>query len=603
MVDFRPSASENPEGAESSSVFQISKRKVLYVELDEEISSLLERLSQFPYKDVYLVIPERAILLQSVVNLQILKKKGQALGKTLSLITTDSVGIQLAYQADIPVFDQYLPSQGSKSSREAQASGDDLPLEPLEASRNEVEDDRPERLRDKKVSIFDVVKEVKGRRGFFLTRMKESWQAHQEKKKFKTPSGFHREGPSKKALGTLVVASLAILLVISYVALPGATLTVTPQANAIEQSVNITLANANVYGTDPGLDDGHVLVTYPLSITLQKTVSYSSTGQVFDGTNASGTVTLINERSTPWALVAFTRLQTDEGLVFRTQEAVTVPAATTSGYGSVDVPVLADEKDIYGRVIGERGNVGPSAFVLPGLREESQQVLYGRSAAAMSGGTTIVTLQVTQEDLEASAELLTSQLEAMAEESLEQEIESRNALNETNLMLLIGYGAVTLGEPTISVPTQLAGSLQDSFDVSGTLTVSGYAFDRDAFMSLMETELEARKSPDKALLKIDEDSLTIELFEINKTAGLLKFTATIKGLEAYDFNPETENGAALIKKIKEHIAGKPIKEAEDYVQNLPEINKVTISTWPIWAPTIPTVLENIEIELDPEWEI
>jgi hypothetical protein len=344
-------------------------------------------------------------------------------------------------------------------------------------------------------------------------------------------------------------------------------------------------------------------VTYPLSITLQKTVTYSSTGQVFDGTNASGTVTLINERSTPWALVAFTRLQSDEGLVFRTQEAVTVPAATTSGYGSADVPVLADEKDIYGRVIGERGNVGPSAFVLPGLREESQQILYGRSAAAMSGGTTIVTLQVTQEDLDASGEFLTSQLEAMAEESLEQEIESRNALNNTNLMLLTGYGAVTLGDATISVPTQLAGALQDSFDVSGTLTISGYAFDRDAFMSLMQTELEARKSPDKVLLKIDADSLTIELFEINKTAGLLKFTATIKGLEAYDFNPETENGAALIKKIKEHIAGKPIKEAEDYVQNLPEIDKVTISTWPIWAPTIPTVLENIEIELDPEWEI
>lgn len=594
--------SSNPEGAENEKVFQISKRKVLYVELDEEISSLLERIQRFPYKEMYLVVPERAVLLQSVVNLQILKKKSQALGKTLSLITTDSVGAQLAYQADISVFDQYPSPKGTKSTSAKQESAEDLPLEPLKASRNDVEDDRPARLTEKKVSIFDVVKEVKGKRGFALTRLKDAWKSRQEKKKFKAPLSFGREGPSKKALGTLVGSSLAILLVISYIALPGATVTVTPQANVLEQSLNITLANVNVYGTEPTLGEAHVLVTYPLSVTVQKTVNYASTGQVFSGTNAGGTVTLINERTTPWALVAFTRLQTEEGLIFRTQEAISVPAATPAGYGSVEVPVLADEKDVYGRVIGESGNIGPSAFVLPGLREESQKILYGRSSTPMTGGTTVVTLQITQEDLDASAELLRTQLEAVAEDSLEKEIESRNATNGTSLMLLSDYGAITLGDPVLSIPTQLVGAFQDSFEVSGTLSVSGYAFDRSAFMALMNAELEARKSPDKALLKIDEDSLTLELFEINKTSGLLKFTATIKGIEAYDFNPETENGATLIKKIKEHIAGKPVKEAEDYVQNLSEINKVTISTWPIWAPTIPTVLENIEVEIDDAWQ-
>ena len=54
---------------------QISKRKVLYVELDEEITSVYERIERLNYKDVYLVVPERAVLFQSVVNLSILKKK------------------------------------------------------------------------------------------------------------------------------------------------------------------------------------------------------------------------------------------------------------------------------------------------------------------------------------------------------------------------------------------------------------------------------------------------------------------------------------------------------------------------------------------------
>ena len=53
---------------------QISKRKVLYVELDEEITSIFERVERLNYMDVYLVVPERAAIFQSVVNLSILKK-------------------------------------------------------------------------------------------------------------------------------------------------------------------------------------------------------------------------------------------------------------------------------------------------------------------------------------------------------------------------------------------------------------------------------------------------------------------------------------------------------------------------------------------------
>lgn len=575
---------------------QISKRKVLYVDLDEEIPSIFERIQRLPYSDVYLVVPERAILLQSIVNLQILKKKTVELRKNLSLITTDSSGIQLAYQAEIPVFDQYA---GHRPTKTVKVVTDDALLEPINAMRNEIGNEAPERLTQKKVSIFDVVKEVKQRKGFVWTRLRDAWKARQEKNRLK-PKG-PGEGPSRKTLGTLVVASLAILFLISYVALPGATVTITPKVNVIEQSTNITLANANVYGTNPSIEGGHVLVSYPISVTVETTLTYSSTGQLFNGTNAGGTVTLVNERSTPWTLVAFTRLQTEEGLVFRTQEAVTVPGATTSSFGSVDVTVLADETDVYGRVTGERGNIGPSSFFLPGLREESQDILYAQSTAAMTGGSTVVTLQVTQEDLDASASLLESQLEANIEEAFDAEIAERNTTNGTNLMLLTGYGSTTLGEPVLSIPYQLVDSLQDTFEVSGTLTVSGYAFDRDEFLNVVRTALEERKSPDKILIKIDEDSLTTELFEINETPGVIKFTATLKGIEAYDLNPETENGAKLIKKIKEHIAGKSLKDAEDYVQNLPEINKVTISTWPIWAPTIPTVLENIDIHVDDEW--
>lgn len=592
---------ENPEipdeSAQELPVQQISKRKVIYIELDEEITSVFERIERLNYKDVYLVVPERAVLLQSIVNLQILKKKVEGKGKRMALITKDPIGIKLAHKAEIAVYDQLeMPRPEPVKEEPAEFS-----QQPIRATSNEIEESRPERLTQKKLSIFEIVKEMKGKQSFALNKLKNFWKLRKEKDLFKDPPKFAMGAPSRKTLGTLIVASLCILLIISYIALPGATVTVTPEFNVIEQSVNITLADATIYGTNPSIGTGHTMAYYPIDLTLTQSLQYTSTGQIFTGTNASGYATLINERSTAWPLVAFTRLQTDDGLIFRVQEATTVPAANTAGPGSAEVYIVADEVDVYGRVMGDRGNIGPSSFVLPGLREQSQKELYARSSVAMTGGTTQVTLKVSEEDLNASESLMIAELGLDAEPELEAEVTRRNELNGTNLDLLTGYGAIEMDEPVVNAPTHLVESIQDSFEVTGRMAVYGVAFNHDEFLNTLEEELITRKSPNKELIKIDESSISYEIFEVDETPGQIKLTATIKGIEAYAIDPETESGAKLVKKIKEHIAGKPIKEGEDYVQNLSEINKVKISAWPVWAPTIPTVLENITIKVDEEW--
>ena len=53
----------------------------------------------------------------------------------------------------------------------------------------------------------------------------------------------------------------------------------------------------------------------------------------------------------------------------------------------------------------------------------------------------------------------------------------------------------------------------------------------------------------------------------------------------------------MIKKITESIVGKDIQEARDFIQNLPEIERVEINTWPAWAPTLPSVPDNIKVEI------
>ncbi|HCW32939.1 MAG: hypothetical protein UT55_C0003G0007 [Candidatus Peregrinibacteria bacterium GW2011_GWE2_39_6] len=588
-----------PSPDNNNIIRQISKRKVLCVELDEEITSIFEHIEKLKYNEVFLLVPERAALLQSIVNLNILKRKTEDQGKSLSLITNDPVGRKLALKAGIPIFDQLSPAL-LPSPKKHIPSPQEL-IQPIKAMANDLNENRPKRLNEKKLSIFDVVQKTKNKKIYSWNRLLTFINTYREKKELAKESRFTIGAPSRKTLGTMVVASLCLLFIISYIALPGATITIIPQSDVIEQSVNITLANVKQYGTNPSLNSPHPIAYYPLEVTVQKSATYTATGQIFEGTNARGTVTFINERTTPWPLVALTRIQTEDGLIFRIQSPVTIPAANSSGFGTVDATVVADETDAYGRVIGEKGNIGPASFLLPGLREESRKELYARNSSPMTGGSTVVTLKITQEDLDASKELIRQNLEAETTLALQTALDEQNKLNGTDLQLLTKTQALKLSEPTYDIPIYLLETLQDQFEVSGNMMVNAITYSKKELFEILKQELTMRKSPDKSLLKIDEGSLSYEIFEFEKNPGQIKLTATIKGIEAFAIDPSDENGAKLIKKIKEHIAGKPVKEAQDYIQNLPEVNKVKISCWPVWAPTIPSVFKNTEIKIDTDW--
>ena len=96
---------------------------------------------------------------------------------------------------------------------------------------------------------------------------------------------------------------------------------------------------------------------------------------------------------------------------------------------------------------------------------------------------------------------------------------------------------------------------------------------------------------------MNEDSTTYKMFDSDEVAGTIKITANIKGIEQYDLDPDKENGQRVISKIRDRILGMNIQEAEAYIQNLPEINSVTIDSWPAWSPTIPKIQDNIEFEV------
>lgn len=579
-----------------------NNRKVLYLEIDDEITTIYERLKSLKIKNIYIVVPKRAVLFQSIVNLKILKSKAEDLQKNIYIITNDQNGIHLATKIGLTVYDK-LEGHEHPSLVSGKFLEDQQDITPLKASINTLEDETPTRRTDRKFSISDLIKGGGNAKLNILPKFLFSQKRKKSEKKKEEKGKLVLVAPNRQGLISLVIVSLIILLTITYIALPGATIALTPKSNILTVSVNVILADIDANRAELDTHPLHVIPSYVVTKKINKVITYSATGNDFKGQNASGVLTAVNTSGDDWTLVAKTRFQTDTGLVFRSQKQVVVPSARAGKNGTVDISVTADPLDIYNQPIGERGNIGPTTFFLPGLSEENQKRLYAQNKASFSGGSTIVDKKITKEDLAGAKTKMEQNLRASLQAELQASLKEKNANQKADLVLLTDNNinsqsrAIQMSEPIVNVPTNLEGQKLESFDVKGEIVASGVAYSNDDLISILKTELKLKKNPEKRLVHIDENSLTFRIIDNDPAGKKIKITATIKGIEEYEINPEKENGTRLIKKIKDHIISKKISEAETYIQNLPEIDKVKISVWPAWTPNLPGLPDNIKVEI------
>lgn len=75
--------------------------QTFYIENDEEIISIIGRLRKSSAEENYFVFPKRALVLQSIVNLRLLLREAQKLGKKIVIVTQDEDGKRLAEKAGL----------------------------------------------------------------------------------------------------------------------------------------------------------------------------------------------------------------------------------------------------------------------------------------------------------------------------------------------------------------------------------------------------------------------------------------------------------------------------------------------------------------------
>ena len=165
--------------------------KILYLEIDEEVTSIIDRMRSVSNEEIVLVIPHRATLLQSIVNLKLLKRQAEKFEKNMAIVTQDKTGRNLSSQIGITVYSDIEQLKGKSSTavfdrakpiiikgEDIEEESDDiLPADKEEVSVTENILNKSKKLREKLISVEE--KEIEDRAEDISTEIEKNI-SHQE---------------------------------------------------------------------------------------------------------------------------------------------------------------------------------------------------------------------------------------------------------------------------------------------------------------------------------------------------------------------------------------------------------------------------------------
>ena len=554
-------------------------RKIVYIEIDEELNLIFDRIKKQKEKNIFLVIPSKSLIFQSILNLKILKTKVESLGKNLTIVTKDEKGRKLCKNVGMKA----IESIDNKSKHEIK-----IKINSIEAYKNDVNDEAPEQKDRTKVSITDLV-------GKFSNKIKDKTS---DLKSDYNLYDFSFTQPNRKGLFAIILISVSLFFFISYIALPGATIYIKPKADVIETGVNIELADAKVNQKTFEENPPYMVPTFPIEAVFEKKINFDTISSVFEGTNATGVMKLVNTTDQEWTLKSKTRFQSKDGIVFRSLGWVTVPPQKNADEpGTATVDVQADEYDTYKQIIGDRGNLSPSKFSIPGLSAYNQKLIWGETEAPTHGGVTKWSKIVQKEDVEAARKKVENEILESAKIDIEEYIKRQNEINNVNLVLLKDQKYIQKEILEIRIPEESVGQKLNSIEVYSKIKVTAVTYDEDKFKQILRGSIMAKVHPDMQLSDINYDNVGYDVIDENSDLKIIKVSANVNGREEYTLDTTTESGLRFVNKIKDAVLGMSKADAENYVANLREVSQAEVSTWPFFSTRMPGLPENIEVKM------
>ena len=512
-------------------------KNILYLEHDAEITEAIEQLKAAEGDTVRLVVPGRSGLLQSVVNLKLLKKAAQSSGKELILVTGDKTATALAGKLELAV------AKNIKAAPHIEAGEP----EPDKATHIEADDMQGEADTDSvPIQRYDA--------------------PNKKLRKPKTPKGASgAKIPNYQKFQVWIWGGAGVILLIIFFWIATAflqTATVHVQAAADRKAVDTTFV---LSATKSGAT---TLAAQSLELTKDLTQSYQATGQKDVGAKASGSVAVKNcEDTDPHTLAAGSKLTTGSKTFITTGDA-TIPGGDFSGGGavckskSVSIAVSAAEN-------GDSYNFSGASFAVPSLSGNVSGV------GTTSGGVTKTITIISQADIDAAQKTATESAKTQALSDLREKATDEQKVFDDTLA-----GTATTASPNPAVGAEAS---------SGTLT-----------LKMKYTVLVAKKSDIEALVKSSLGSQIPtggDLLDAGLDQAEYKQTKAASGDYTYQLKTTAFTGQPIDKvALAQQLAGKSKKDVSDIAKKYPNVSGATVDAWAL-VPNMPANASNIKVDI------
>jgi hypothetical protein len=594
--------------------------QTFYTTQDEEILSIVGRLRSSELLENIFVIPKRALVLQSIVNLRMLAREAAKAGKQVIIVTQDENGRRLAEKAgietrpyseeasrevepvirEVPADEPVLHHSGisadsigssgffASPSVNGASIGRNMPSPAGDGMRIRIRNASPVRqpslnsMRQMETEIPSVrprptmpvqapqeiayvaapqrneVPETSGRLSRVFTPPKPAERRQPEPARAKRESPTLVGGKGKSWFAGFVVISVLFLVGTgAFIFLPKAEITVVPMS--VAQDIGMEFDGK----TDAAAEGDRVvpvrIVEKEETVTVTGETSGSSSG---NGSKASGKILIYNEYgSDAQQLVATTRFQSEDGKIFRLSKGVTVPGVTDRNGqrepGVVEADVVADGS-------GSEYNIGSANFSIPGFSGSAKAgKIYAKSKSSMSGGSSVGqsgATSVSTADLEKAKGDAMETFRHSFSDSLSRDL-ARNErfIPET-------FDIAVVGSP--SAPG--AGSVASSFEYKATFHAKAFVFSEDELKDRAVAVLRKKSSIDDSFEARDV-TFRYEGGIADYQAGTFRFKANVNAL----FVASMDVGA-----LREDFLGKKADEIKPILEKHPEVKNIEIELKP-----------------------
>lgn len=570
-----------------------ANKATIYIDIDDEITSIIDKISQSKQRIVALVLPKRAAMLQSIVNMKLLARAGNEHKKQLVLITSEASILPLAGAVKLHVAKTLqskptIPAGPKVPGEELDVDDESLAESPRESKESPVDDTDIEDVEDAipaspKSTPIDKSKSVGELAGAAPKALAEETIDLEDEiedatsddsdgatsKKSKTDKKLKIPNFDTFRKKLLIGGGIFVLLIIGWYVggfvLPTATVTIKTDNITVDTDISFS-ASANAKSLDA---DKKIVPAVLKEVKKTDIEKITATGQKNVGEKATGTVTV--------------------KLTNCAEASTTVPSGTTVSNGSLSFVTQADinlssvkvgnqcKNDSFpafssGTVKvaasspGDQFNLsGGRAFTVAGISNVA-----GVDSSVMTGGTNKNVTVVSDQDVANAKQKLNDKSKDTATTEL------KKLLTDAGQFIL--PDSFAKADPVITA-TPSVGAESADVTVTSITSYTMLGVKSEDLKTLVVTA--AKKQFDATKQSVNDDGLDKAIFR----AGDKKSSTE----QAFSVQSTVSTGAAIDQDaIKKEIAGKKKGEVQQILGNRPGVKEVSVKYSPFWVYVTPS---------------